>query len=291
MWPRPRQAQGVHKFWVATVMPGYNDLRVRPGGGFAQDREGGGYYRRAWQAAIDSRPNWIVITSFNEWPEGTYIEPSAAYGDQYIGLTAHWSAQFKAGGQNAPQPADLPVQPQPEAPITPAQPQQTASTPETPTAYVDAGLLNVRSGPGTDYEVMTIVAAGATLPIRGRLADDPEWWQVEFAGQLGWVYAPLVTALGPLEQIEPVDAAESGQERDRIASLSAAGKSRRPRIANHGGNEYHWKRAHPGRFSVAAGSPIAQRYSSAHGNCRQSKAISKETFHAWHRPLEGPLVT
>ncbi len=206
-----RQAQGVHKFWVATVMPGYNDLRIRPGGGFAQDREGGGYYSRAWQAAIDSRPNWIVINSFNEWPEGTYIEPSAAYGDQYIGLSAHWSAQFKAGGRSEPQPAAPPVQPLPEAPATPAQPVETTSTPDAPTAVVDAGLLNVRAGPGIDYAVVTIVAEGAALPIRGYLPDDPEWWQVEFAGQLGWVYAPLVTALGPLEQIEPAQQMENGQ--------------------------------------------------------------------------------
>ena len=124
MWPRPQPRQGVHKFWVATVMPGYNDLRIRPGSGFVQDREGGGYYARAWQAAIDSQPNWIVINSFNEWPEGTYIEPSAAYGDQFIGLTAQWSAQFKAGGQSAPQPVDLPVQPS-RPPRAPAHPNQT----------------------------------------------------------------------------------------------------------------------------------------------------------------------
>ena len=93
-----RQDFGSYKYWVATVMPGYNDVRIRPGSGFAQDREGGAYYERSWQAAIGSQPNWIVITSFNEWPEGTYIEPSAAFGDQYLQLTGRWSQQFKAGG-------------------------------------------------------------------------------------------------------------------------------------------------------------------------------------------------
>ncbi len=204
-----RNQQGTHEFWVATVMPGYNDLRIRPSGGFAQDREGGAYYARAWQAAIDSRPNWIVINSFNEWPEGTYIEPSAAYGSQFINLSAQWSAQFKAGTANtplAPSTVSDPVQvqatqPEPAAILVP-----TATPfvePDVPTAYVEASLLNVRAGPGTEHEIVGLVSNGTALPIRGNVPTNTEWWQIEYAGQLAWVYAPLVTALGPLDQVAP----------------------------------------------------------------------------------------
>jgi len=84
------------KLWVATVMPGYDDRRIRPVGGFARSRDGGEYYRQSWQAAIDSRPNWVIINSFNEWPEGSYIEPSKAYGNLYLDLTRDWSARFKS---------------------------------------------------------------------------------------------------------------------------------------------------------------------------------------------------
>ena len=114
-------ATGTPELWVATVMPGYNDVRIRPGSGFSRDREGGAYYAQSWQAAIASAPDWIVITSFNEWPEGTQIEPSATYGDQYLGLTATWSSQFKAGsGQSnsaapAPFPAEATALPAPDA--------------------------------------------------------------------------------------------------------------------------------------------------------------------------------
>jgi len=98
-------AAGTPKVYVATVMPGYNDYGTGRGNAFAVDREGGAYYERSWQAAIASAPDWIVITSFNEWPEGTYIEPSQAYGNRFLDLTAVWSSAFR--GSPAPSPVKL----------------------------------------------------------------------------------------------------------------------------------------------------------------------------------------
>jgi LysM repeat protein len=87
---------GVRKLWVATVMPGYNDLFIAGRSGrFSHDRRGGAYYRETWQAAIDSAPDLIAITSFNEWLEGTQIEPSASYGNLYLDLTAELSAGYR----------------------------------------------------------------------------------------------------------------------------------------------------------------------------------------------------
>jgi hypothetical protein len=101
---------GTAKLWVATVMPGYDDRKARPGSGFACSRAGGDYYRQTWQAAIASKPHWIVINSFNEWPEGSYIEPSQAHGTLYMDLTREWAARFKgaeftASAAAAPPPA------------------------------------------------------------------------------------------------------------------------------------------------------------------------------------------
>jgi LysM repeat protein len=91
--------QGIHKLWVATVMPGYNDLFIQGRSGrFAHDRRNGAYYRETWQAAIDSRPDLIVITSFNEWLEGTQIEASVNYGNLYLDLTSELSGVFKGRG-------------------------------------------------------------------------------------------------------------------------------------------------------------------------------------------------
>jgi hypothetical protein len=74
-----------------------------------------------WRAAIIARPDLITITSFNEWHEGTQIEPAApparragylylgyegAWGlhgvaaeTSYLDRTAYWSKIFKAGAK------------------------------------------------------------------------------------------------------------------------------------------------------------------------------------------------
>ena len=183
-------ATGANKQWVATVMPGYNDVKIRPDSGFATDREGGAYYERAWQAAIAGGADWVVINSFNEWPEGSYIEPSAAYGDRFLGLTATWSGQFK-GGTSAP------------APVASAA--ETLPQPEEATAYVRTPILNLRAGPGIDYGLLGQVFDGDALPIRGRNADST-WWQVQAAGAEAWVFGELIAAAGPLDGVGVVDA-------------------------------------------------------------------------------------
>jgi hypothetical protein len=194
-----REQYGAYKFWVATVMPGYNDVRIRGGGGFATDREGGAYFERAWQAAIASRPNWIVINSFNEWPEGSYIEPSQAFGAHFLNLSAGWSGQFKAGGGVPVQAAALPAAPPPMPTPTPL------PEPESPTAFVQVTLLNLRAGPGTEFDLVGTAGEGTPLPISGRAAAFPDWWQVQHNDGVAWVYGPLVRAAGPLDQTPLVE--------------------------------------------------------------------------------------
>ncbi len=183
-------ATGANKQWVATVMPGYNDVKIRPGSGFATDREGGAYYERAWQAAIAGGADWVVINSFNEWPEGSYIEPSAAYGDRFLSLTATWSSQFKGG--TAPE-------------LVAASAAETLPVPEEPTVYVRTPILNLRAGPGVEYGLLGQVLDGDALPVCGRNADTT-WWQVEAAGAEAWVFGELVAAAGPLDAVGIVDA-------------------------------------------------------------------------------------
>lgn len=61
------------------------------------EREGGKTYCHHWEWALDSNSDWITICSFNEWIEGTEIEPSIEFGRQYIDITKRYIEQFKAG--------------------------------------------------------------------------------------------------------------------------------------------------------------------------------------------------
>ncbi|HEY3110337.1 MAG TPA: endo-1,3-alpha-glucanase family glycosylhydrolase [Chloroflexota bacterium] len=90
------RAAGSDKLWVATVMPGYDDTRLGRRDGFKVDRQGGAYYRRMWRGAIATRPAIVSITSWNEWPEGSYIEPSQLHGDLYLRLTREMVDAYRA---------------------------------------------------------------------------------------------------------------------------------------------------------------------------------------------------
>lgn len=65
--------------FIPSVGPGYNDTKIRPWNAAAtRSREGGRAYARAWSAALGAGPAAVTITSYNEWGEGTQIEPAAA---------------------------------------------------------------------------------------------------------------------------------------------------------------------------------------------------------------------
>ena len=88
-------ANHTQKIWAAGVLPGYNDTRV-PGrkGTYIIARNNGATYTESWQGAISSNPDWITITSFNEWFEGSMLEPSVTYGDLYLNLTAQFTRKW-----------------------------------------------------------------------------------------------------------------------------------------------------------------------------------------------------
>lgn len=210
-----RQQYGGYRYWVATAMPGYDDTRTGRGNAFARGREGGAYYAQTWQAAIGSNPDWVVITSFNEWPEGTYIEPSQAYGDQYLQLTAEWASRFKSGAAVAPpeQPTPTPEGAPAAATATPPAPAPTPEpTPATAALRVQADSLNVRMAPSVGAARITQVGAGTLLVPAARLADG-SWWKVCCpADRLGWVSADHVQAIGPADKIERVPTVDLTKE-------------------------------------------------------------------------------
>jgi len=86
-----------HRIACVTVIPGYDDTKIRKPG-LKADRLNGQVYRVLWDEAIQAQPDWVLITSWNEWHEGSEIEPSLECGDQYLRITDPAALRFRHGG-------------------------------------------------------------------------------------------------------------------------------------------------------------------------------------------------
>jgi glycoprotein endo-alpha-1,2-mannosidase len=63
--------------FVPCIGPGYDDTRIRPWNAHnRRDRERGNYMARMFRKAYGASTPFLGITSFNEWHEGTQIEPA-----------------------------------------------------------------------------------------------------------------------------------------------------------------------------------------------------------------------
>ncbi len=83
------------RLFAATVSPGYDDHLIRDGNPIVERGVGGARYNKTWDAALTANPDWVLITSWNEWYEGTSVEPSVIYGDTALTQTAQRSADWK----------------------------------------------------------------------------------------------------------------------------------------------------------------------------------------------------
>jgi glycoprotein endo-alpha-1,2-mannosidase len=69
------EAHALHLLCAPSVGPGYNAKRGS-GDPVVKPRRNGRTYDAMWKAAITARADAVTITSFNEWHEGTQIEPA-----------------------------------------------------------------------------------------------------------------------------------------------------------------------------------------------------------------------
>ncbi|MEI2692964.1 MAG: SH3 domain-containing protein [Anaerolineae bacterium] len=82
----------------------------------------------------------------------------------------------------------------------------TATVPLAAQAEVIGDVLNVRSGPGTEYALIGQIRRGDTYPVVGRDASGA-WWQICcVAGDAGWVANNLVRVSGAMDVVAVVEA-------------------------------------------------------------------------------------
>jgi glycoprotein endo-alpha-1,2-mannosidase len=97
-YPKMVAAAGPGKISSVTVIPGYDDSKAgRPPPRPVTGRWGGETYRALWQEAVAAAPDYVLITSWNEWHEGSEIEPSVEYGSVMLNDTATFARAFLAG--------------------------------------------------------------------------------------------------------------------------------------------------------------------------------------------------
>jgi len=112
MYYRPKFLEAVQRQFQATdraarkeglrlipnVMPGYDDTPLRGTERVTINRRRGQFYRDYWGVGSEFvGPNqpFLLVTSFNEWHEGTEVEPSMEHGDLYLRLTRELAVDLR----------------------------------------------------------------------------------------------------------------------------------------------------------------------------------------------------
>lgn len=127
----------------------------------------------AYVQTAAAKLGWVNASS-------SYITPSVAISSLDVVTPATATPTATVTSTSTPSPAT------PTATATPA--------PATsPTALVATGALNVRSGPGVTYSVLTVTTQGQTVTLLGRNANS-SWAKIRLSsGTEGWVNSSLIT--------------------------------------------------------------------------------------------------
>jgi hypothetical protein len=109
------QAHAAHLLCAPSVGPGF-DSSGTSSQPLVKPRRDGFTYDSMWHCALRAHPDFVTVTSYNEWGEGTQIEPAGrgngavgyqnydgAYGlhgraaeRAYVDRTAYWADRFRA---------------------------------------------------------------------------------------------------------------------------------------------------------------------------------------------------
>lgn len=102
------EQHGVRLYFADTIAPGFDDTRsnqlrtldVRsPAPRFKRNRRNGESYRETFSVTSKTNGDLLLVKSFNEWIEGTAIEPGTTYGDLYLDLTCELANAYRAAAR------------------------------------------------------------------------------------------------------------------------------------------------------------------------------------------------
>ena len=89
------QARRLHLICAPSVGPGYDARRATPDRR-VMPRHNGARYDAMWSGALRAKADLVTITSYNEWHEGTQIEPARADRSGYESYEGAWGLSGRA---------------------------------------------------------------------------------------------------------------------------------------------------------------------------------------------------
>ncbi len=88
-----RRAHALGKIWMQPV----SVQDARPNQGVYDEAGNTAALRATWERAIDSDADWVQLTTWNDYSEGTHFAPSVNNGHTYLDLTSYYLTRFKTG--------------------------------------------------------------------------------------------------------------------------------------------------------------------------------------------------
>ncbi len=90
---RVARVHGLAKSWMQPV----SVQDERPRSGIAQEAQNTDNLRATWRIAIDSNSEWVQLTTWDDYAEGSAFAPSDKHGWSFLDINAYYLAWFKSG--------------------------------------------------------------------------------------------------------------------------------------------------------------------------------------------------
>ncbi|MFJ4781530.1 endo-1,3-alpha-glucanase family glycosylhydrolase [Streptomyces sp. NPDC088762] len=88
-----RRAHDLGKIWMQPV----SVQDARPNQGIYDEAGNTATLRSTWTHAIEDRADWVQLTTWNDYSEGSQFAPSLHNGHAYLDLTSYYLTRFKTG--------------------------------------------------------------------------------------------------------------------------------------------------------------------------------------------------